>query len=94
MPKSSYHDKLASDVYVTQDGELGGKVPEELHQLANKESIVDYVKGMILVALLLWGGAYLKQQYEAKAQQMLKEMPADQRAKLEQARDTYTGSGM
>ncbi len=29
MPKSSYHDKLASDVYVTQDGELGGRIGGE-----------------------------------------------------------------
>jgi hypothetical protein len=94
MNRISKHDEQSSDMYVTQDGEIGGKVPEELYGLASKETIVDYVKGMVLVALLLWGASYMKQQAQQKAQKHLQELPAEQRAKLEQARETYGGPGM
>lgn len=87
-------DNDLSDLHVLPNGELGGKVPEELHVLANKESIGDYVKGMVLVALLLWGAAYMKQLSEVKAQKIIKELPAEQRVKMQQAKETYGGPGM
>ena len=83
-------DDDLSELHVLPNGELGGKVPEELHQLASQESIGGYIKGMLLVALLLWGAAYLKQKAEQKVQVTRKNMPVEQ----QQALDTYTGPGM
>ncbi len=83
-------DDDLSELHVLPNGELGWKVPEELHALASQESIGAYIKGMLLVALLLWGAAYLKQRSEQKLQEIRKDLPIEQ----QQALDTYTGPGM
>ncbi len=83
-------DDDLSDLHVLPNGELGGKVPEELHALASKESIGGYIKGMLILALLLWGVAYLKHKAEQKVEETRKDMPVEQQKAL----DTYTGPGM
>ena len=83
-------DENISDLHVLPNGELGGKLPEELHALASKESIGGYIKGMLILALLLWGAAYLKHKAEQKIEEVRKDMPVEQQKAL----DTYTGPGM
>ncbi len=83
-------DENISDLHVLPNGELGGKVPEELHALASKESIGGYIKGMLILALLLWGAAYLKHKAGQKIEEVRKDMPVEQQKAL----DTYTGPGM